>query len=115
MTYQLPSIGVSWAAVFHQMESNKERLGIVDYSVSQTTLDQVCTCTCMTMYIIIHKYTVEMKDIQVMYLHHSIHVIISIWCCAYTVMYYMKSCDLSIASSMTLSPGFHQLCKAASS
>ena len=31
-----------WADVFQQIESHKEALGIEDYSVSQTTLDQVC-------------------------------------------------------------------------
>jgi ATP-binding cassette subfamily A (ABC1) protein 3 len=41
VTYQLPSGGLSWSAVFRQLEANKERLGIIDYSVSQTTLDQV--------------------------------------------------------------------------
>ena len=41
MTYQLPSAGVTWSSVFRQLESNKQRLGIVDYSVSQTTLEQV--------------------------------------------------------------------------
>lgn len=41
MTYQLPSAGVTWSTVFRKLEGNKERLGIVDYSVSQTTLDQV--------------------------------------------------------------------------
>ena len=41
MTYQLPSAGLTWASVFRQLESNKERLGIIDYSVSQTTLEQV--------------------------------------------------------------------------
>ncbi len=41
MTYQLPGGGLSWSSVFRQLESNKERLGIIDYSVSQTTLEQV--------------------------------------------------------------------------
>ena len=41
MTYQLPSEGTSWSSVFRQLEDHKERLGIVDYSVSQTTLEQV--------------------------------------------------------------------------
>lgn len=41
VTYQLPSAGVTWSTVFRQLENNKQRLGIVDYSVSQTTLDQV--------------------------------------------------------------------------
>ena len=45
MTYQLPSAGVSWSSVFRQLESNKERLGIIDYSVSQTSLEQVCRLT----------------------------------------------------------------------
>ena len=41
MTYQLPSGGLTWSSVFRQIEANKERLGIIDYSVSQTTLEQV--------------------------------------------------------------------------
>ena len=41
VTYQLPSAGVSWSSMFRQLEANKERLGIIDYSVSQTTLEQV--------------------------------------------------------------------------
>ena len=39
--YQLPKTNLSWSQIFQQIESNKERLGIVDYSVSQTTLEQV--------------------------------------------------------------------------
>ena len=41
VSYQLPGEGLSWSSTFREIESNKERLGIVDYSVSQTTLDQV--------------------------------------------------------------------------
>lgn len=41
LTYQLPSAGLTWSSVFRQLETNKERLGIIDYSVSQTTLEQV--------------------------------------------------------------------------
>ncbi len=41
MAYQLGGTDVSWSSVFRQLESNKERLGIIDYSVSQTTLEQV--------------------------------------------------------------------------
>ena len=41
VTYQLPSVDISWSSIFGQIENNKERLRIVDYSVSQTTLDQV--------------------------------------------------------------------------
>lgn len=41
VTYRLPTNALSWSSVFRQLETNKERLGIVDYSVSQTTLEQV--------------------------------------------------------------------------
>ena len=41
MAYQLPSSSVTWGSVFQDIEGNKERLGIVDYSISQTTLEQV--------------------------------------------------------------------------
>ena len=41
VTYQLPSSGLTWSSVFRQLEANKDRLGIIDYSVSQTTLEQV--------------------------------------------------------------------------
>ncbi len=39
--YQINSEGLSWAKVFGTMETAKERYTIDDYSVSQTTLDQV--------------------------------------------------------------------------
>ena len=41
VTYRLPTNAMSWSSVFRQLETNKERLGIIDYSVSQTTLEQV--------------------------------------------------------------------------
>ena len=41
VTYQLPSGAVSWSSLFRLLEQNKERLHIMDYSVSQTTLEQV--------------------------------------------------------------------------
>ena len=41
VTYQIPSEGVTWSQMFKEIEANKERLNIIDYSVSQTTLDQV--------------------------------------------------------------------------
>ena len=41
VSYQLSGGNLSWSSTFREIESNKERLGIVDYSVSQTTLDQV--------------------------------------------------------------------------
>ena len=41
VTYQLPSANTTWSTVFRQLENNKGRLNIIDYSVSQTTLEQV--------------------------------------------------------------------------
>ena len=52
VTYQLPSAGLTWASVFRQLESNKERLGITDYSVSQTTLEQVYNCMLSTVQLV---------------------------------------------------------------
>jgi ATP-binding cassette subfamily A (ABC1) protein 3 len=37
----LPSNGLSWSEIFRKLEEHKEYLGIEDYSVSQTTLEQV--------------------------------------------------------------------------
>lgn len=37
----MPAAGVSESILFRTIEQNKERFGIIDYSVSQTTLDQV--------------------------------------------------------------------------
>ncbi|KAF6019161.1 hypothetical protein EB796_022529 [Bugula neritina] len=39
--YDIPRENISWAAIFEKMESNKVSLNIEDYSVSQTTLEQV--------------------------------------------------------------------------
>ena len=41
MTYQIPAEGVTWSALFRTVEQNKEQFHIIDYSVSQTTLEQV--------------------------------------------------------------------------
>ncbi|XP_043924192.1 phospholipid-transporting ATPase ABCA1 [Protopterus annectens] len=41
LQYQLPSLKSSLARIFSILAKNKERLRIADYSVSQTTLDQV--------------------------------------------------------------------------
>ncbi|KAI4904249.1 hypothetical protein NFI96_031778 [Prochilodus magdalenae] len=41
LQYQLPSHACSLARVFDVLSNNYEELGIVDYSISQTTLDQV--------------------------------------------------------------------------
>ena len=40
VTYQIPS-GISWAYVFGSIERAKEQMNIEDYSVTQTTLEQV--------------------------------------------------------------------------
>jgi ATP-binding cassette subfamily A (ABC1) protein 3 len=40
-TINLPSNGLSWSEIFRKLEEHKEYLGIEDYSVSQTTLEQV--------------------------------------------------------------------------
>ena len=41
LTYQIVSENLKWSYIFGTLEKSKERLGIVDYSVSQTTLEQV--------------------------------------------------------------------------
>ena len=41
VTYRIPSEGARWSSMFRKIENNKERFGIINYSVSQTTLDQV--------------------------------------------------------------------------
>lgn len=41
LQYQLPCTQGALANIFSQFTSHQERLGIEDYSVSQTTLDQV--------------------------------------------------------------------------
>lgn len=41
LQYQLPSYTCCLARVFDVLANNFEELGIIDYSVSQTTLDQV--------------------------------------------------------------------------
>lgn len=41
LQYQLPSSLTSLARIFSILSKNKEALSIEDYSVSQTTLDQV--------------------------------------------------------------------------
>ncbi|XP_037363662.1 phospholipid-transporting ATPase ABCA3 [Talpa occidentalis] len=39
--YHLPGEGLSWAKVFGVLEKAKEKYGVADYSVSQTSLEQV--------------------------------------------------------------------------
>lgn len=41
LQYQLPSTRGALANIFYQFTTHQERLAIEDYSVSQTTLDQV--------------------------------------------------------------------------
>ena len=62
-----------WADVFQQIESHKEALGIEDYSVSQTTLDQVCVwggdkcvggCLCVCVLDTLHACVVTYWDVS---------------------------------------------------
>ena len=39
--YQINNEGLSWSYIFGQLERNRHALNIVDYSISQTTLEQV--------------------------------------------------------------------------
>ncbi|XP_046858898.1 phospholipid-transporting ATPase ABCA3-like [Xenia sp. Carnegie-2017] len=41
LTYQIVSESMQWSYVFGALEGSKQQLGIIDYSVSQTTLEQV--------------------------------------------------------------------------
>ena len=41
-TFEIPFNGFKLSSLFVNLEQNKEVLGILEYSVSQTTLDQVC-------------------------------------------------------------------------
>lgn len=41
ITYRIPAKRMTWSVLFKHIEANKERLGITDYAVSQTTLEQV--------------------------------------------------------------------------
>uniref|UniRef100_A0A8C3VUR2 ABC transporter domain-containing protein n=1 Tax=Catagonus wagneri TaxID=51154 RepID=A0A8C3VUR2_9CETA len=39
--YYIPSTGICWGKVFHIMEEAKARFNLVDYSISQVTLEQI--------------------------------------------------------------------------
>ena len=41
VTYQLCNESLRWATVFREIERHRDELGVTDYSVSQTTLEQV--------------------------------------------------------------------------
>lgn len=47
LQYQLPSTGGALANIFHQFSKHQQQLAIEDYSVSQTTLDQVRPPMCL--------------------------------------------------------------------
>ena len=51
LQYQLPHVEGSLAMIFSQFTKHQQGLGVEDYSVSQTTLDQVClpqdVCVCV--------------------------------------------------------------------
>ena len=42
--YQLPASGLTWASIFSRMEEAKNTYHIEDYSVGQTSLEQVNAC-----------------------------------------------------------------------
>ncbi len=52
VTYRISSTETSWSSLFGLIEDNKDILGIVDYSISQTTLEQV-SCQCCIILIIV--------------------------------------------------------------
>ena len=59
---------MTWSQMFKEIEANKERLNIIDYSVSQTTLDQV-------RYSMVHSapaYTVHAKVPMENYIRESL-------------------------------------------
>ena len=41
--FRVETEGLSWSCIFGKLERNRTALNIVDYSVSQTTLEQVNT------------------------------------------------------------------------
>jgi len=41
LTYQVVNDDLTWSQIFGHLEKNREGLNIIDYSVSQTTLEQV--------------------------------------------------------------------------
>ena len=47
--FQVETEGLSWSYIFGQLERNRAALNIVDYSVSQTTLEQVNTEYCFSL------------------------------------------------------------------
>jgi len=41
LTFYIPLTGVKWSRIFGLMESNRDQLNVEDYSVSQTTLEEI--------------------------------------------------------------------------
>lgn len=41
LTYQVPSTDIKWSSMFGLMEDAKSRLNINDYTLGQTSLEQV--------------------------------------------------------------------------
>ena len=41
LTYHIPSVNLKWSHMFGRMEDAKEKLNISDYSLGQTSLEQV--------------------------------------------------------------------------
>ena len=44
--FRINSEGVTWSMIFKVLEENRADLGIVDYQLSQTSLEQVITAFC---------------------------------------------------------------------
>lgn len=53
LEYQLHNERTSLSFVFGELERNREELSIEEYSVSQTTLDQVCSAPLFLYFIFI--------------------------------------------------------------
>lgn len=41
LTFYIPLSSIKWSQIFGLMESNRDRLNIEDYSISQTTLEEI--------------------------------------------------------------------------
>ena len=60
--FQVETEGLSWSYIFGQLERNRAALNIVDYSVSQTTLEQVNTDKLAIVTIIVFLLTISLTD-----------------------------------------------------
>jgi len=41
LTYYIPLSGIKWSKMFGVMERNRDQLNVADYSISQTTLEEI--------------------------------------------------------------------------